>query len=129
MGMFDTIRCSYDIGELTDVECQSKNIDDWGGTMSFYWIDPAGRFWSPSYDGTYDFVPAESPFPELGKGNLSHVQYLGTKPNGNHGKYQFIPMTRCIEMYDTKTHADGYVEFVTCYLSFYQGLLRDYFYK
>ena len=129
MGMFDTIKCSYNIGELTDVECQSKNIDDWGGTCTFYWVDPSGRLWSPSYAGTYDFVPADGPFPELGKGKLSGVKYLDTIPNGNHGRYSPVDMTRCIEIYDTKTHADGYVEFVICYLTFYQGLLTDYMYK
>lgn len=130
MGMFDTIKCSYDIGELTDVECQSKNIDDWGGTMSFYWVDPNGRLWSPRYDGTYDFVPTESPFfPELGKGNLSHVKYLGTKPNGNHGKYQFVSMTRCIEIYRCDSQADGYSECSVAFLEFYRGQLKDYSYK
>ena len=121
MGMFDTIKCSYNIGELTDVECQSKNIDDWGGTCTFYWVDPSGRLWSPSYAGTYDFVPVKGKYPD--------VKYLNTIPNGNHGRYMPVDMTRCIEMYTSHTHADGYLELTTCYLTFYQGLLTDYLYK
>ena len=48
MGMFDEVRCSAPIGELTDVLTQTKDIsDDYfeGGTMSFYWIDPSGQMW------------------------------------------------------------------------------------
>ena len=45
MGMFDEVKCSAPIGELTNVLTQTKDISDdyWeGGTMSFYWIDPSG---------------------------------------------------------------------------------------
>ena len=129
MSMFDTVKSSYNIGELTNVECQSKNIDDWGGTCTFYWVDPSGRLWTPNYNGTYDFVPEEGPFPELGKGRLRATKYLGTKPNGNHGKYQHVPMTRCIEIYRCASQADGYPECSSVHLEFYRGQLMDYTYK
>ena len=31
MGMYDDIKCSYDIGKLTNRECQSKEFDYYGG--------------------------------------------------------------------------------------------------
>ena len=37
MGMFDELKCSADIGELTNVKCQTKDIDN---VMSFFWVDP-----------------------------------------------------------------------------------------
>ena len=120
MSLFDTVKCSYNIGELTNVECQSKNIDDWGGTMTFYWIDPAGYFWTPNYAGTYDFVDT---------GVKNGIQYYDTTPNGNHGKYVHVPMTRCIEIYRCDTQADGYTECTMAFLEFYRGKMTDWMYK
>ena len=50
MGMFDYFRSSYDLGpHCTEVECQTKDMEDGlGGTMSQYWLDPAG-YLSVSY--------------------------------------------------------------------------------
>ena len=120
MSLFDTVKCSYNIGELTNVECQSKNIDDWGGTCSFYWVDPAGRLWTPSYAGTYDFVETDK---------KEGIRFLDTVPNGNHGKYQHVPMTRCVEIYRCQSQADGYPECSSVHLEFYRGQLMDYMYK
>ena len=35
MGMYDDIKCSYDIGKLTDRGCQSKDFDPYGGYHVF----------------------------------------------------------------------------------------------
>ena len=121
MGLFDELKCSYNIGELTNVTCQSKNIDDWGGTMTFYWVDPAGRLWTPDYSGTYNFASME--------GKFDDIKYLKSVPNGNHGKYSHVNMTRTIEIYDVRTHPDGLTDWVTCYLTFCEGVLVDYMYK
>ena len=55
MGMFDWVRSSYDLGpQLTDVECQTKDIEDYGigGTMTQYWISPDGYLYVIDYSGT-----------------------------------------------------------------------------
>ena len=39
--MFDTLRSSYDLGpQFTNVELQTKDMDDFGGSLTFYHIDP-----------------------------------------------------------------------------------------
>lgn len=57
MGMFDYLKRSYDLGpQFTNVECQTKDIEDGiGGTMTAYWLDPAGQLWRPNYIGTNTF--------------------------------------------------------------------------
>ena len=53
MGMFDTLRSSYDLGPgFWDKELQTKDL---GAFMSHYWIDPAGRLFRINYDGTHDW--------------------------------------------------------------------------
>jgi len=43
MGMFDTIRSSYNLGEdFTNVTLQTKDLDC---IMSEYWLDPAGNLY------------------------------------------------------------------------------------
>ena len=121
MSLFDEVKCSYNIGELTNVLCQSKNIDDWGGTMAFYWVNPAGYLYSRCYAGTYDFVEID--------GRLPGVNYLNAKPNGKRARFKLINMTRCIEIYNITTSPDCLPEITTCYLEFYQGRLMDYMYK
>ena len=57
MGMFDYFHSSYDLGEtFTNVICQTKDIEEgYGGTMTDYWLDPAGRLWRPDYRDTHTF--------------------------------------------------------------------------
>jgi len=121
MGMFDLIKCSANIGELTDVECQTKDIDgyDEGGTMSFYWVDPNRVLWYPDYSGTYDF-----------KRNESSDKLLWVRNrNGNRGKVVRSYLTKVIEVYASKTQPDGLVDFVSCILNFDNGVLQENYYK
>ena len=83
-------------------------------------LDPAGRLWTPSYAGTYDFVETDK---------KEGIRFLDTVPNGNHGKYQHVPMTRCVEIYRCESQADGYPECSSVHLEFYRGQLMDYMYK
>ena len=116
MGMFDELRCSSNIGELTNVLCQTKDIDPWeGGSMSFYWIDPSGQMWGADYTGTYDFV-------------FDGVRYTTVRTD-TRGKLYPLEITRNIEIYDYKLQADGYVERVTCELRIFEGKLINYKYK
>ena len=116
--MFDEVRCSAPIGELTDVLTQTKDIsDDYleGGTMSFYWIDPSGHMWGADYSGTYDFV-------------FDGVKYTTVRTK-NRGKLYPVNLTRKIEIYNYTMQADGYVEGVTCELRIFEGKLINYKYK
>ncbi len=64
--MFDYIRSSYDLGpKFTNVEMQTKDIEEYGisGTMTHFWIDPAGYLWCPDYKGTNTFEIIEEDDP------------------------------------------------------------------
>lgn len=99
MGMFDYFRSSYDLGEeFTDVECQTKDIEDGiGGTMSHYWLDPAGYLYIIDYSHTADFVelyPGDEGYNEDRK--FLNFQW---QPNGTKGKVSPYLLTKYIEVY------------------------------
>ena len=120
MSMFDSIRCSMDIGELTDSDCQTKDIDPYiGGTMSFYWVDPSGLMWTVDFSGTADFVFTDS---------LKLRERVGYIFNGNRGRVHRVYLTDYITIYNSKTSPDGLVEFVECRLHFIEGKLQSYTY-
>ena len=120
MGMFDDIKCSYDIGPLTDVNCQTKDMDAWGGTMSFYWVDPAGVLWTPDYQGT-------SAVKYLDNGKPPWESIIVT-PTGIRGKVTRAYHTNYIQIYRYKTHPDGVVDYDRCRLHFIDGILQDFSY-
>lgn len=116
MGMFDDFKCSTDIGVLTNLNCQTKDIDRFaGGTMSFYWVDPSGQMWSPDYSGTTDFLM-----------DGKKIKYIS---NGNHGKLRPVYITDYVEVYTSITQPDGLVDWYTCRLHFIEGKLVSYMYK
>ena len=118
MGMFDEVKCSAPIGELTNILTQTKDISDdyWdGGTMSFYWIDPSGYMWATDYSGSYDL-------------KLVDGRYTPVK-NKNRGRTYKLSITKNIEIYDYKIQSDGYVDGVVCELRLNQGRLVNYKYK
>ena len=93
MGMFDEIKCSCYIGALTDVTCQTKDIDPLnGGSMFFYWVDPSGLLWLPDYSGTYNFAMVNKKYKTI--------------PNGNRGKLRRTFLSGDIRVYDSVTHPD-----------------------
>lgn len=116
MGMFDDFKCSADIGVLTNVTCQTKDIDRLdGGTMSFYWVDPSGQLWTPDHSGTVDFLI-----------DGKKIKYIS---NGNHGKYRPVYLTEYVSVYTSRTHPDGHVDWYDCRIHFYEGKLVSYVYK
>lgn len=121
MGMFDNIKCSYDIGELTNVDCQTKDMDPFGGTMTFYWIDPAGATWTTDYLGTCSIEILEGE-------DLKPWKRLKYIPTGVHGRVTRVWMTDYIEIYHHKTHPDGVVDLTRCRLHFIDGILQDFTY-
>ena len=122
MGMFDDFKCSYNIGELTNVPCQTKDMDPFGGTMSFYWIDPDGLLWSPDYLGTtaIELVEGEDLKPWE---KIKHI------PTGVHGRVSRVYMTDYVEIYSYHTHPDGVVDCSICRLHLVNGKLESYSYK
>ena len=121
MGMFDDIKCSAEIGALTNVNCQTKEIDRYaGGTMSFYWVDPNGLLWTADFSGTADFV-FDNNSPSL----LSRLKCI---PNGNRGKVVPVYLTDYVTIYSSVTHPDGLVDWAECRLHFIEGKLQGFRY-
>ena len=121
MGMFDDVKCSYNIGELTNVSCQTKDMDPFGGTMSFYWVDPTGALWTTDYLGTSSIEIVEGE-------NLKPWEKLKYIPTGVHGRVTRVWITDYVEIYEYKTQADGVVDCVRCRLHFVDGILQEYKY-
>ena len=99
MGMFDYFKSSYDLGEqFTNVQCQSKDFEDIiGGTMTHYWLDPAGQLWSPDYTGTNTFETIEKDDPRYDSKRLFfNYEWVST---GKHGKYRPYEITKYVEIY------------------------------
>ena len=98
MGMFDYFRSSYDLGpHFTEVECQTKDIEyGVGGTMSQYWLDPAGYLYLIDYSGTQTMHLNDD------RDKLYGIPLMEFKPNGNRGKVTPYLLTKYIEVYPSK---------------------------
>ena len=125
MGMFDFVRSSYNLGEqFTNVECQTKDIEDYySGTMSHFWIDPAGYLWCGDYKGTSTFETIEKDDPRY---NSKHL-FLNYEwiPTGQHGRYYVHPITKYVEIYPAQW--DGlWEDWPRCRIHFKQGRLMDF---
>jgi hypothetical protein len=105
MGMYDTIRSSYNLGEeFTDVELQTKDIDS---CLDFYWIDPSGKLWVIDTRRTVDLKETGKPFP-----------IFNWVTNGNHGKVKRVYITEYINVY--RNHLK------LCKIHFKNGVLQDF---
>jgi len=93
MGMFDTIRSSYNFGEeFKYKEYQTKDIEDYiGGTLSEYWLDPSGKLWYLEYKDVFQFVIDNSVNNELLKYKLT--------PTGTNGKVVPFRLKKYIKIY------------------------------
>jgi hypothetical protein len=125
MGMFDYFRSSYDLGKtFTNVMCQTKDIEEgYGGTMTDYWLDPAGRLWCPYYRDTHTFeeIPEDDERYNVKFGFLN-FEWI---PTGKHGVYKAHEITKYIEI-----HPEGWKgeweDWPRCRLHFRLGVLQDY---
>jgi len=120
MGMFDTVRSSYDLGPgYNNKELQTKDLDC---CMNDYWIDPAGQLFEIDYSSTADFV-------ELAEGDdgyNSDRKYLNFKwiPNGLHGKIKPVYIFKIIEVYPAVF--DGhYSKWPSCHILFKNGIINE----
>jgi hypothetical protein len=125
LGMFDYVRSSYPLGDnFTNVECQSKDMERGiGGTMSQYWIDPAGRLWRVDYRDAFDFgedpdwVDDGSPL-----GALFKHRFM---PNGKHGRLVPHSLTDYVCIYPSQWEGE-WEEWPTCRINFLKGVLQTY---
>lgn len=125
MGLFDYFRSSYDIGEqFTNVECQTKTIDNYiSGTMTLYWLSPAGELWRPEYVGTHDMKIYEEGDPEYDPKKLFlNFEWV---PTGKHGRYVPHKITKYVEVYPARWEG-AWEDWPRCKLHFVDGVLKDF---
>jgi len=117
VGFFDNFRSSYDLGELTNVQCQTKSLDpEMGGTLSQYWLAPNGMLYLIDYSNTANFVPVCD-----NEGNVKNYSFV---PNGNHGTVRFYYMTGDVEIYP-ESHTSSWEDCPRARLHFLEGMLQN----
>ena len=125
MGMYDTIRSSYDLGpQFTDVELQTKDIEEgYGGTMTDYWLDPEGYLWYGDYTGTSSMEIYEEGHPKYDPDKkFMNFDWI---PTGVRGKYKVHPITKYINVYPTNWKGQ-WEDLPRLKLHFKLGKLQDY---
>ena len=91
MGLYDYVKSSYDLGEgFTNVELQTKSLQEYGGFFDTYWIDPAGHLYVVDYFGTQDVITSEDDGREIWP-----FEYV---PNGNHGSVSPVYWTGRLDL-------------------------------
>jgi len=126
MGMFDWVRSSYDLGpQLTDVECQTKDIEEYGigGTMTQYWISPDGYLYVIDYTKTQDLKMYEPGDPEYNE-ERSWLNFEWI-PNGNHGKIRVHALTKYIEIH-TSAWGGSWETWPRARIHFKNGKVQDH---
>lgn len=113
MGMFDYVRSSMYLGREFTGECQTKDIDQYGGgTMSHYWINPAGELFLIDYAHTQDFAGVDE----------FRFQWV---PNGNHGRVSPCIITDYITIYPSSWRGQ-YGKLPTCRIHFTGGKVSSW---
>jgi len=123
--MFDYFRSSYDLGEqFTNVVCQTKDIEEFGigGTMTDYWLDPAGKLWCPHYRDTHTFGEILEDDERYDKRGFLNFEWI---PTGVHGKYQPHLLSKYIEIH-LANWKGPWEEWPRLRLHFKYGILQDY---
>ena len=123
--MFDYFRSSYYLGEqFTGVVCQTKDIEyGIGGTMTDYWLDPAGQLWKPSYIETHDFCEIKEDDERYDeKRGFLNFEWV---PTGKHGKYQPHYITKYVEVYPANWEGK-WEDWPRLRIHFKNGELQDY---
>ena len=124
--MFDYFRSAYDLGEqFTNVVCQTKDIEEFGigGSMTVYWLDPAGRLWCPHYRDTHTFEE----IPEDDERYSDKHLFLNFEwiPTGKHGVYRPHEITKYIEIYPAEWKGE-WEDWPRLRLHFRYGILQDF---
>ena len=127
MGMFDYLRSSYNFGEQFTAETvfQTKDIEygGLGGTMTDYWLDPAGKLWCPLYHGTHTFEEIKEDDERYDeKRGFLNFEWI---PTGVHGKFVPHEITKYIEIYPQDWDGE-WEDWPRLKLHFKRGILQDY---
>ena len=125
MGMFDWVKSSYNLGEqFTNVVCQTKDIEEgYSGTMSHFWIDPAGYLWVGDYRGTSNMEVYEEGHPKYDPDRKwLNFEWI---PTGQHGKYRVHTITKYVEIYPSNWEGQ-WEDCPRLRLHFKYGKLMDY---
>jgi hypothetical protein len=123
--MFDYLKSSYKLGPtFTNVELHTKSIEeDYGGTMSHFYIDPAGYLWVGNYAGTntLEFIEEDDPRydPKFKWANHEWV------PTGEKGTYRVHTLTKYIEVYPAQWSGE-WSQWPRLRLHFKSGKLQDF---
>lgn len=120
MGMFDTVRSSYDLGpKYMNKTLQTKDLDCF---MNEYWISPSGQLFEIDLSQTADFV-------ELKEGDDGYdpkrlfLNFVWI-PNGNHGKIKPVYIFKVVELYPAEF--DGqYSDWPSCHVYFRDGIIKE----
>ena len=124
MGFFDNFYSSRDIGEFTNIQCQTKSFDpDTGGTLSQYWLSPSGVLFLIDYSHTADFHvinPGDDGYDEENR-----LRNFYWRPNGNHGGVRFFYKTLFVVIYP-ESFAGEWEQCPCARLHFQEGVLQNY---
>jgi hypothetical protein len=116
MGMFDTVRSSYDLGPgWLNKELQTKDLDC---CMAEYWISPAGQLFELDYSYTHDFVDVPEEERSVPWRTFEPV------PNGNHGRVKPVFAFKVVELYPAKWDAH-YSKWPSCHVHFWDGMIKE----
>jgi hypothetical protein len=119
MGMFDTIKSSYDLGPGYQKELQTKDLDS---LMNQYWIDPLGRLFLIDDSHTADFV-------ELKEGDDGYnpdrlfLNFIWVT-NGIHGKVRPVYHYGVVEVYPSVWDCK-YSPYPSCKIFFRYGIIEE----
>lgn len=122
--MFDYFRSSYDLGEQFTEICHTKDMEKGlGGTMSHYWLDPAGKLWVTTYRETHTFEIIE----EDDSRYDSKMLFLNYEwiPTGQHGKVKPYCITDYVEVYPSDWKKN-WEDWPRCRIHFVKGILQSY---
>jgi len=113
MGMFDTVKSSFDLGEeFTNTQLQTKGLMC---AMNDYWISPSGEL----------FLIDESPAVDVVFDDSCPWTNLRWEPNGNHGKITPKYITDYIEVYPAQWEG-SWQDWPTCGIYFKNGKIVDW---
>lgn len=121
MGMFDTLRSSYDLGpQFTNVELQTKDIEN---TMSHYWLDSKGYLYLIDYSHTADFIELKEG--DDGYNDQRLLLNFQLRSNGNKGKVRPHMITKYVEVYPSTWNGE-WKDWPRCVIHFKYGRLIDF---
>ena len=123
--MFDYFKSSYPLPEAFMAECQTKDIEDFGigGSLSHFWLDPAGYLWCSKYRDTHTFEKiSEDDERYNDKARFLNFEWI---PTGKHGKFVPHEITKYIEIYP-ESWKGKWEDWPRLRLHFKSGKLQDW---